>query len=72
MNKEAANSYLGWEGINNGKLIAHFMTKKYRVSDIVVYAPVEPTYGDTRDSEEFYLQLQVQIDRVLGRTMIFY
>ena len=54
MNKEAANSYLGWEGINNGILIALFMTKKQRVSSIVVYAPVEPTDGETRDSEEFY------------------
>ena len=51
MNKEVAKSYLGWEGINNRILIAHFMTKKLRVSVIVVYAPVEPTDGDTRDSE---------------------
>ena len=47
MNKEAAKFYLGWEGINSRILIAHFMTKKFRVSVIVVYAPVEPTDGDT-------------------------
>ena len=27
MNKEAAKSCLGWEGINTGKLIARFLTK---------------------------------------------
>ena len=43
MNKEAAESCLGLEGINNRILIAHFMTKKFRVLVIVVYAPVEPT-----------------------------
>ena len=36
MNKEATKSCLGWEGINNRKIIAHFMTKKFRVSVIVV------------------------------------
>ena len=66
MNKEAAKSCLGWEGINNIILIAHFMTKKFRVSAIVVYAPVKPTDGVTSDSDEFYLQLQEQIDRVPG------
>ena len=71
MNKEAAKSCLGWEGINNRILIAHFMTKKFRVSVIVVCAPVEPTDGDTSDSDEFYLQLQEQIDRVPGRNMVF-
>ena len=30
MNKEAAKSCLGWEGINNSILTAHFMTKKFR------------------------------------------
>ena len=40
------------------------MTKTFRVSVIVVYAPVEPTDGDTSDSDEFYLQLQQQMDRV--------
>ena len=69
-NKEAANSCLGWEGINNRILIAHFMTKKFRVSIIVVYAPVEPTDGNTSDSDEFYLQVQEQIDRVPGRYMV--
>ena len=53
MNKEAAKSCLGLEGINNRILIAHFTTKKFRVSVIVVYAPVEPTDGDTSDSDEF-------------------
>ena len=71
MNKEADKSCLGWEGINNRILIAHFMTKKFRVSVIVVYAPVEPTDGDTSDSDEFYLQLQDQIDRIPGRNTVF-
>ena len=71
MNKEAAKSCLGLEGINNRILTAHFMTKKFRVSVIVVYAPDEPTDRDTSDSDEFYLQLQEQIDWVLGRNMVF-
>ena len=71
MNKEATKSSLGWEGINNRKLIAHFMTKKIRVSVIVVYTPVDPTDAYTRDSDEFYLQSQEQIDRVPGRNMVF-
>ena len=65
MNNEAAKSCSGWEGINNRILVAHFMTKKFRLSVIVVYAPVEPTDGDSSDSDEFYLQLQEQVDRVL-------
>ena len=40
MNKEAAKSYLGWEGINSGILIARFVTKKFRVPVIVAYTPV--------------------------------
>ena len=40
MNKEAAKSCLRWEGINNRILIVHLITKKFRVSVIVVYAPV--------------------------------
>ena len=71
MNMEAAKSCLGWEGTNNRILIAHFMTKKFRVSFIVVHAPVEPTDRDTSDSSEFYLQLQEQIDRVPDRNMVF-
>jgi hypothetical protein len=71
MNKESAKSRLGWEGINNRILIAHFMTKKFRVSVIVVYALAEPTDGDTTDSDEFHLHLQEQIDRVLGKNMVF-
>ena len=59
-NKEAAKSYLCSEGINIGILIAPFRTKKFRVSVIVVYALVEPTDGDGRGSDEFYLQLQKQ------------
>ena len=51
MNKEAAKSCLGWEGINNRMLIDHFMTKKCKLSVIVVYAPVEHTDGDTHDSK---------------------
>ena len=46
MIKEAAKSCLGWEGINDRILIAHFTTKKFRV----VYAPVGPTDGDASDS----------------------
>ena len=72
MNKEAAKSCLGWKGINNRILIAHFMTKKSRVSVIVVYAPVGPTDRDTSDSDEFYSQLQEQIDWVPGRNIMFY
>jgi hypothetical protein len=71
MNKEAAKSCLGWEDINNRILFAHFMTKKFRVLVIVVYAPVEPTDGDSSDSDEFYLQLQKQIDRVPSRNIVF-
>jgi hypothetical protein len=41
-NKEAAKSYLGWGGINNRILIAHFINIKFRVSVVVVHAPVEP------------------------------
>ena len=71
MNKEAAKSCFGLEGINNRILIAHFMTKKFRVSVIVVYAPVEPTDRDASDTDEFCLQLQERIDRIPGRNMVF-
>ena len=54
VSKEPAKSCLGWECINNRIPIAHFMIKKFRVSGIVVYAPVEPTDRDTRDSDGFY------------------
>ena len=53
INKKAAESFLGWESINNRILIAHFMTKKFKVSVIVVYALVKPTDEDTTDSDEF-------------------
>ncbi|XP_065568941.1 uncharacterized protein LOC136032600 [Artemia franciscana] len=43
MNKEATKSCLGWEGVKNRILIAHFITKKFRVSVIEVYAPFGPT-----------------------------
>ena len=33
--------------------------------------PCKPTDTDTSDSDEFYLQLQEQIDRVPGRNMVF-
>ena len=55
MNKEATKFCLGWEGINNRILIAHFITKKFRVSVLEVCAPVEPTDGFTSDSDKFYL-----------------
>ena len=45
------------------------MTKICRVLVIVVYSLVEPTGEDINDSDEFYLQLQEQLDRVLGRSM---
>ena len=67
----AAKSCLGWEGINNRILFAHFMTYKFRVSVTVVCVPVQPTDRDTSDSDEFYLQLREQIDRVPGRNMVF-
>ena len=47
------------------------MTKKFRVSVVEVYTPVEPTDRDTSGSYEFYLQLQEQIDRVPDRNMVF-
>ena len=47
------------------------MTKKFWVSVIVVYAPVELTDGDNSDSDEFYLQLLRQIDRVPCRNIMF-
>ena len=71
INKETDKSCLGWEVINNRILIAHFMTKKFRVAVLVVYAPVEPTDGDTSDSDEFYLLLHEQIDRFPGRNIMF-
>ena len=46
MNKEAAMSCLGWEGINNRIVNAHFMTKKLKISVIAVYAPIEPIDGE--------------------------
>ncbi|XP_065576095.1 uncharacterized protein LOC136037317 [Artemia franciscana] len=56
MNKEAAKSCLGWESINNRILIADCTTKKSSVLVMGVYAPVEPTDGDTSYSDGFYLQ----------------
>ena len=46
-------SCLGWEDINNRILVAHFMTKKCKVSVTVFYAPVELTDEDSNDSDEF-------------------
>ena len=71
MNKEAAKSCLGREGINNRILIANIMTKIFKILVIIVYVPIGPTDGDTSDSEEFYLQLQEQTDRVPGRNVMF-
>ena len=62
MNTKVSKSCLGWEGINSRILVAHFMTKKCRVSVIVLYTRVE------HDSHEFYLQLQEQIDSVSDRS----
>ena len=47
------------------------MTKKLRVSVIIVYAPIEPTDRDTSDSG-IYLHLQKKTDRVPGRNMVFF
>ena len=47
------------------------MTTKLRVSAIVAYSPVEPTDRDTNNSDEFYLQLQEQIDWASYRNMVF-
>ena len=69
MNNESAKSCLGWEGINNRILIAHFLTKRFR--GLIAYAPLGPTDGSTSGSDEFYLQLQEEIDRVPGRNMVF-
>ena len=52
INEEAAESCLGRENIDNRILVAHFMTKSFSVSVIVVYAPAEPTDGATSDSDE--------------------
>jgi len=68
MIKEAAKSCLGRE---DKILIAHLMTEKCRISVIVVYILLELTDGDSSDSDEFYLQLQEQINRVPGRNMVF-
>ena len=59
MNKGAAKSCLGREGINNRMLTAHFMTIKFRVSVIVVYVPVEPIDWNTSDLDEFYHNLKL-------------
>ena len=52
-------------------LIAHFITKKCRISAIVAYSPVELTDGDTSDSDELYLQLEEQINWVPRRNIVF-
>ena len=41
--EEAAKSWLGWEGIYNRILVAHFITIKCMVSVIVVRATVQPS-----------------------------
>ena len=71
MNKEAAKSCLGWEGINNRILIAHFMTKKFRVSVIVVYAPVNQLTEILVTQMNFTYMLQEQIDRAPSRNLVF-
>ena len=55
--------------MNNRIFVIHFMTKKCRITEIVVYVPVEPTDRDSSNPYELYLQLQERIDRVLGRNM---
>ena len=71
MNKEAAKSCLGWVGVNNTILVAHFIISNFRVSAIVVYAPVEPIDIEIIVSIEFYQQLQNQINRIPSRNTMF-
>jgi len=71
MDKEAAKSWLGWEDFNNRILFAHFTNKMCRVPIIVTYQPVQPTNGNSSDSDEFYLQLQKQIDSVQRKNVMF-
>ena len=47
-NKEAAKYCLGLNSLNIRILIDHFVFKRFRVSVIVVYTPVEPTDEYTR------------------------
>ena len=72
VNKEPTKSCLGQEGIDNWMLVAHVKTKKLRVLVIVVYVPTELTGGNSSESDEFYLQLQEQIDRVPDGNMVFH
>jgi hypothetical protein len=58
MNKEVGESCLGWEGIDNWMPVTPFMTKIWRVSVIVACISVEPTNGNSSESDEFYFQLQ--------------
>jgi hypothetical protein len=55
--KEAAKSCLAWKGINNRMLVAHFTTKKCKLSVTAVYAVVAPTDREIHDTNEFYLKL---------------
>ena len=48
------------------------MTKKCKLSVIAAYSHVEPTDGESSDSDEFYLQLQGQIDMVPGKNLLFF
>ena len=41
INQEAAKSILGWEGIINRMLVAHFMDKKCMISVPVVFMPLK-------------------------------
>jgi len=72
INKEAAKSCLGWEGIDNRMLVAYFRTQMSSVSVTVLYAPVELTDGISSDSDEFYLQLQEQFEGVPGRNTLYF
>ena len=47
------------------------MIKRCKVSVIVVCAPEGPTDRDTSDSDEFYLLLHEQINRIPVRNMVF-
>jgi hypothetical protein len=49
LNTDAAKSCLLREAHNNRILVAHFMTKKLKISFVVVYAPVNRTNGNSGD-----------------------
>ena len=53
-------------------LVAHFMTKNYRVPITVVSALIRLTDEDRSKSNKFYLQPLKQIDRVQNKNIVFF